>query len=395
MFWRRSRIYADAAAATPLGPAARKEFARLLGLFANPSALHHEAVVAKKELERARTRVAKSIGAHPDEIIFTASGTEANNLALHGVEGHAVTVAIEHPSVLEPLRARGEVSEVGVDEKGVVFPNAILSAVRPDTAIISVQLVNSEIGAIQPVREIAKSLRRGRENASSSLTVGPAAPALRSSEAFSRPLFHTDASQAPLWMDIKVEALGVDLMTLDGQKILGPKGVGCLYVRRGVRLKPLLRGGGQERGLRSGTENVAAAASFAATLEWAQQGALRRARTTALVRDFLWHEIQRLIPDSQLNGPETQGARVANNLNISIPGLDGEMAVVSMDALGVAVSTRSACATGQEGSHVIAALGPKARPREAVRITLLPNATRSEARRIAAALLETAERYRR
>jgi cysteine desulfurase len=379
--FRRRRVYADAAASTPLSRRARREMLRLLGVYGNPGALHSEAIAAKAELERARARVAAAIHAHADEIVFVSSGTEANNLALGGVlasqesPAHAITSAIEHASVLGPLRAADvELTEVGTDAEGLVFPNAVVSAIKPNTMLVSVQLVNSEVGTIEPVREIAQGLRRAKHKI----------------------YFHTDASQAPLWMNIDVEKLGVDLMTLDGQKILGPKGVGCLFVRRGTPLSPVMLGGGQERGLRSGTENIALAGAFAVALEDAQARAAKNTQQAAGVRDFLWAEIQKQIPGAALNGPSFAN-RAPNNLNISIPGLDAQMAVLSMDALGVAVSTRSACSAGQEEpSHVIKALGtPAELVGTALRITLLPGAKRGEARRLVRSLVETAARYRK
>lgn len=389
MFWK-NRIYADAAAATPVSARAGRELVRLLRVYGNAGAIHREGVEAKKELEKARRSIASSIHAHPDEIIFTASGTEGNNLAIQGLirpllrEGgtaHAVTSAVEHQSVLEPLRALGAeglaLTEVGVDAEGLVFDNAVLDAVRPDTVFVSVQLVNSEMGAIEPIKEIAKNLRRIKDR---------------------KVFLHTDASQAPLWMEVDVEKLGVDLLTLDAQKVLGPKGIGVLYIRRGTPIEAVLHGGKQESGLRGGTENVPQAASFAVALADAKRGVERRAKKIAEVRDYLWSEIVRLLPDAVLNGPQLAGGkRVANNLNISIPKLDAEMAVVSLDALGVAASTRSACTIGDdEPSHVIKALGVSAEMAgTAIRLTLLPGATRRQARRIAEALKETADRYRR
>ncbi len=393
MFWLKKRIYADAAAATPLSGAARKELTRLLGLYGNAGALHKEGVEAKKELERARASVAASVGAHADEIVFTASGTEANNLALHGLlrpmllqdgEVHAITCAIEHQSVLEPLRALEReglyVTTLEVDKEGLVDAEALRGALNEETALVSVQLVNSEVGTIEPVRELAKVLRKNNKKI----------------------YFHTDASQAPLWVDINVEKLGVDLMTLDAQKVLGPKGIGALYVRRGTPVEPILWGGKQEQALRGGTENVPQAGAFAVALADAQKGTEDRAKHMTAVRDYLWSEIKKLIPDAILNGPsmhtnqDRPGFRVANNVNVSIPGLEAEMAVVSLDALGVAASTRSACTIGSaEPSHVIKALGiPQEMAGTAIRLTLLLGATRSQMHRIASALKETASRYR-
>jgi cysteine desulfurase len=392
MFWKR-RIYADAGAATPLSKRAQKEFVRLLSVYGNAGALHQEAQTAKKEIEKARKSIAASIGAHADEIVFTASGTEGNNLAIHGVirkllqkheSLHAITISIEHQSVLEPLRALKhegvETTEVKVDGEGLVFPNAITDAVRPNTVFVSVQLVNSEVGTIEPLKEIAKEIRRVRTSrGEGGLPI----------------YFHTDASQAPLWVAIDVEKLGVDLMTLDGQKVLGPKGVGALYIRRGVPLEPILWGGKQEQGLRGGTENTPQIGSFALALADAKAGIVRRVKYTADVRDYLFAEIKRLLPDAIMNGPSIPN-RVANNLNVSVPKLNADMAVIALDAEGVAVSTRSACNIGdEEPSHVIKAIGtPQELAGTAIRITLLPSATRRDAKRIAEALKSVADRYR-
>ena len=396
MFWFKKRIYADAAAATPLSGAARKELTRLLGLYGNAGALHTEGVEAKKELEKARKSIADSISAHADEIVFTASGTEGNNLALQGLlrpmllqdgEVHAITCAIEHQSVLEPLHALEReglyTTVLPVDAEGVVSAESLRDALNEETALVSVQLVNSEVGTIEPVRELAKVLRKNERKI----------------------YFHTDASQAPLWVDINVEKLGVDLMTLDAQKVLGPKGVGALYVRRGTPIEPILWGGKQEFALRGGTENVPQAGAFAVALPDAQSGVEERAQKTADVRDCCWAEIKKLIPGAILNGPiispsttlgTTRSSRVANNLSVSVPGLEAEMAVVSLDALGIAASTRSACTIGSaEPSHVIKALNvPSELAGTAIRLTLLPGATKAQARRIASALKETSSRYR-
>ncbi|HEV7449089.1 MAG TPA: cysteine desulfurase family protein [Candidatus Paceibacterota bacterium] len=401
MFWKK-RIYADAASATPLSARAKKELVRVLSMYGNPGALHQEALSAKKELDRARKTIADAIGAHPDEIVFVASGTEANNLALLGTlaprlrQGEklsAVTTTIEHQSVLAPLssleREGLAVVLVGVQPDGLVFPNAISHAVRPDTALVSVQLINSEMGAVQPARDIAKEIRRVRT--------------LRHAHDDSPLYFHIDASQAPLWVELKVEKLGIDMMTLDAQKILGPKGIGVLYIKRGTLIDPVIWGGGQEKGKRAGTENAPLAAAFAAALFDAQHKAAKNTKHTAAVRDYLFAEIKKVLPDVVLHGPfdSAQGkpgeSRVANNLNISVSGLDGQMAVIAMDAAGIAVSTRSACSTDdEEPSYVIEALGAdKKTAKEAIRITLLPDASYSDARRIAQALSEIATRYKK
>lgn len=394
--WFQKRVYADAAAATPLSKNATRELARLLGVYGNAGALHKEGVAAKKELEKARAMIAGAIGAHHDEIVFTASGTEGNNLAIQGVlrpmllehgELGAITCAVEHQSILEPLRAMEReglvLTELPVDAAGKVDPKAVREAINETTVFVSIQWVNSEVGTTQPIKEIAKEVRRIRkERGENGLPI----------------YFHTDASQALLWLKMGVESLGVDLATLDGQKVLGPKGIGALYIRRGTPIEPLFFGGSQEFNLRGGTPNVPLAGSFAVALKDAAEGAEARATGVGEVRDYLAQEIRTLLPDMMMNGPAIEsGDRVANSLNISIPRLDAEMAVISLDALGVAASTRSACNIGdEEPSHVISALGvPRELAGTAIRLTLLPDATRADARRIAKALKETADRYRR
>ena len=277
---------------------------------------------------------------------------------------------------MEPLRALKrdglELTELPVDREGFVSPKELAENIKDNTVFILIQFINSEVGTVQPIKEIAKEIRKSGKKI----------------------YLHCDASQAPLWMKMNVEQLHVDLMTLDAQKILGPKGVGALYIKRGTPIEAVMRGGWQERGLRGGTENVPLAGAFAAALQDARSGAEKRARKIGAVRDYLWNEIKKLLPDAILHGPRI--ARVANNLNVSIPGLDGDMAVIAMDAVGIAISTRSACSTGDEKpSHVLKALGTSDKSvKEAIRITLLPDATRAEARRIASGLADVVSRYR-
>ncbi|HVV39313.1 MAG TPA: cysteine desulfurase family protein [Candidatus Paceibacterota bacterium] len=388
----KNRIYADAAAATPVSRPVLKEMRRLLGLFGNPSALHAEAVAAKNELERARESIAATIGAHADEIIFTSGGTEANNLAIFGTlrrllrvgeDVHAITTAIEHSSVLEPLRALQKegllLTELPVDEQGLVSYKSLREALTDKTFFVSVQMVNSEVGTIQNIRELAKEVRHARKVRETERAV----------------YFHTDASQAPLWLKIGVEQLGVDLLTLDAQKMLGPKGAGVLFARRGVRLEPHIYGGGQEAGRRSGTENVLLAGACAIALREAQQSVEARAEKTAAVRDYLLQHIEKAILGVTLNGAVGK-LRAPNNLNISIPQLNGDMAVVALDAQGVAISTRSACDTEDESpSHVLSAIGiSSTKAKNSIRITLLPGATKGQARSVAKALVKAVALYR-
>ncbi len=392
MFWKRSRIYMDAAAATPLSPEVYTRFIEALTQYGNPGALHTEGVRAKELLEGARKEAAVALHAHADEIVFTGSGTESNNLAIFGAVGdvsadkiHIITSSIEHPSVLEPIRAferRGaKVTYLPVDAEGLIALSALKEAIVDETRLISVGLINSEIGTIQDVRGIAKIIRDVRK------TRVNAAPLL----------LHLDAAQAPLWLKLNVEQLHPDLLTLDAQKMMGPKGAGLLYVRRGVSLQAHLLGGGQERGLRSGTENAAAASALARALTRAQEVCEKNTANVAEVRDALFDAIKKQIPEAIVNG--SLESRVANNCNVSVPGLIGERAVLALSAWGVAASTRSACAAkDQELSHVIRALeageGGVARARSAVRFTLLPDATVSDARHAATLLAKAAAQFR-
>ncbi|HYF12762.1 MAG TPA: cysteine desulfurase family protein [Candidatus Paceibacterota bacterium] len=393
--WRK-RVYADAAGATPLSSRARAELIRLLELSGNPSALHKEGAEAKRELDHARESVAQTIGAHADEIIFTSGGTEANNLAIFGSlrralrEGekvHAITSAIEHSSVLEPLRALAkegiELTELSVDAEGVVNRRELRDAITPHTKLVSIQMINSEIGTIQNIKELAREIRHARSER--------APNAARES---SKILFHTDASQAPLWLAIRVEKLGVDMLTLDAQKIMGPKGVGLLFVRRGIELTPLIYGGGQERGSRSGTENVPLIGALAVALKEAQEKAIERSEHTFNVRSIALNEIKTRIPDAHVNGPIGE-MRAPYNLHISIPDLDGDMAVIALDREGVAASTRSACDSNAEApSHVLEAIRAPY-PKNSIRITFLPEATEKDALDLAKNLEEITRRYRR
>lgn len=389
MFWKERRIYADAAAATPLSPRVKRELVRLLTVYGNPGALHQEALEAKRELDSAREVTATAIGAHPDEIVFTSGGTEGNVLAIEGTlrpllrkgSVHAITTCIEHSSVLELLRALQveglALTELPVNSAGRISLQDLEAAITPQTALVSIQFINSEIGTIQAIKDIAKVIRHARKTFGTTI------------------VFHCDASQAPLWKTIRVDTLGVDLLTLDGQKILGPKGVGALYVRRTAALEAQQRGGNQERGLRSGTENVPLIGAFAVALHDAQKNEDAANKRIAKIRNTLLQEILRHLPDVVLNGA-VGDERAPNNLNISVPHLDGQMAVIALSREGVAASTRSACDTNVEApSHVLQALGVQEELMQcAIRITLLPSATTRDAKRIAQILAHVAKRYR-
>jgi cysteine desulfurase len=377
------RIYLDHAATTPVHPDVLAAMLPLFGEVAyNPSSLHAEGRAARAALDGARDTVARLLGAKRKEIAFTGSGSEADNLALMGVARrlrergrHIVVSAIEHHAVLhacDALRGEGfEVTIVPVDARGLVDPAAFTAALRADTVLASIMYANNEIGTVQPIAQLAATAReRGV-------------------------LFHTDAVQAPGYLALDVRALRVDLLSISAHKFYGPKGVGVLYVREGVELEPVVRGGGQEFGRRSGTENVAGIVGLARALELASDGWERRAEATAALRDRLETSLLAAIPGAMVNG---RGApRLPNNLSLAIPGADSEQLLVRLDLEGVAVSAGSACTSGAlEPSHVIAAIGTD--PEQAfgvIRLSLGRTTTAAQIERVAGMLPHIAEQLRR
>jgi len=340
---RKKNIYLDTAAATPLDSRALAAMRPYwLKSFANPSSIHYAGTVARRAVEEARAKVAQALETHSSEIIFTSGGTEANNLAIFGVahqfainhkqSGHIITSTIEHTSVLEPCRqlerVGWQVTYLPVNADGLVEPNVLTKALRPETALVSIGYANNEIGVIQPIRELAKVIRRAAR----------------------RPYFHIDACQAPRFLTCRVPTLGVDMMTVNSDKIYGPKGVGALFARHSLELSPLIFGGGQERGLRSGTENVAGIVGFAVALELCEKLREKESIRLTKLRDYFIDHLLRL-PHAKLNG--AREARLPNNVNVSFGDADSEFVVLNLDVAGVAVSTGSACSTyGKGESHV-------------------------------------------
>lgn len=336
------RVYFDHNATTPLAPEVEAAVAGGMRTFGNPSAIYREGKRARGEMERARRSAALLVNATARRIHFTGGGSEANNLALKGAvfraeesRRHIVTSAIEHPSVLAVCRwleGRGySVTYLGVDGEGRVRSEDLQRAVTEKTCLVSVMLANNETGALQPLRELAAIARKRGA------------------------LVHSDAVQAAGKIPVDVEDLGVDLLTLSGHKFHGPKGVGVLYVRRGVELDPLVHGGGQERGLRSGTENVPAVIGIGRAAELALSGLPSMERVRAL-RDRLEEELRRLVPGARLNGPGEE--RLPNTLNMTLPGIRGESLVLALDQRGIALSSGSACHAGvPEPSHALLAMG--------------------------------------
>lgn len=368
-------IYLDNNATTPVLPEVREAMLPFLGeLFGNPSSGHSFGRAVKNKIEEAREQVAHLIGAHPSEIIFCSGGTEADNLALKGVVGlhtadgtwKVVVSAIEHSAVLNTARHLGKsgyrLSVIGVDEAGIVSPDAFSAEMDGSTAVVSLMHANNETGAIQPVAAVAEVARRR------GIPV------------------HTDAVQSLGKIPVNVDALGVDLLSLSAHKIYGPKGVGALFVRRGTRLYPLFTGGSHERGLRAGTENVAGIIGLGVACEIAGKSLADTSVRTARLRDELQRRIFEAIPRVRLNGhPEL---RAPNTLNVGFAGADGEALQIRCDMEGIAVSTGSACASGSvEPSHVLLAMGiPHESLRGSLRFSLGRSTTPEEIDRVMARL---------
>lgn len=375
-------IYLDYNATTPIDPrvreAMRPYFEREFG---NPSSGHAYGRRAAEAVERARGQVAKLIGARPDEIVFTGCGSESNNLAIKGVvlpallaadaagrPPHVVTSAVEHPAVLEPCRflqrAGCDVTVVGVDRTGLVDPDDVARALdaHPATQLVSVMHANNEVGAIEPIAEIAAACKRRGA------------------------LLHTDTAQSVGKMPVRVKELSVDLLTIAGHKVYAPKGIGALYVRRGVKLEPVIHGAGHEGGRRAGTENVPYIVGLGQACELAAAGLKQHKQQLRAMRDRLFELLrERLGDELVLNGhPER---RLPNTLNVNFPGMSGQEVLDA--APEVAASTGSACHSGQVTlSPVLAAMGvPPELGRGAVRLSVGRFTTEEEIDRAAAALL--------
>lgn len=381
------RIYLDHAATTPLDPLVLEAMLPYLTtVTGNPSSVHREGREARKGLDTARREVAAVLGARPVEIVFTASGSEADALAIRGVVEassprlpHVVTSAIEHHAVLHTVQAlerqgRCRATYVPVDAEGFVDPDAVAAAVTDDTVLVSVMYANNEVGTIEPVAEIARAVKRRNP----------------------RVLVHTDAVQAAGALDLDVNRLGVDLLSLAAHKFYGPKGVGALYVRDGVRLAPLVLGGAQERNRRAGTENVAGAVGLAAALRLAHAERDARNRHCARLRDRLLLEIPARIPGVRVNGPRDGAARLPNNVNCSIAGIEIEALLLGLDLAGIAASNGAACTSGSlEPSHVLTAMGvPDELARTSLRLTLGKDTSEADIERVLAVLPPLVARLR-
>ncbi len=346
----------------------------------NPGSIHEEGIEAKKKLENARGVVARTLNAHRDEIIFTSGGTEGNNLAIQGVvlacralDGkklpHIVTTNIEHPSVLQTfklMKERGlaQISIVPVEANGIVDPEKIKKEIKENTVLVSVMYANNEIGTIQPIKEIAKEIRHWRKGKSDfsghriSLLKNSSVPApsrLQVPDNSLFPFLHTDAVQAANYLDLDVEKLGVDLMTLSGSKIEGAGRVGVLYKRKGTLISNIFGGGDQEFGLRPGTPNLSEIIKFGIALDAVNKIKEKEVKRLATLRDYFFAQLKKSDFTFLTNGDLEK--RLPNNINITVPNIPSDLLVIELSAKGIMASAKSACKSGEPGaSYVIEAI---------------------------------------
>jgi cysteine desulfurase len=381
-------VYLDHAGTTPLDPKVLEAMVPYFTQhFGNPSSLHSVGQEARYALDEARERVAGVLNCRPREIVFTAGGTESDNAAIHGVAtalhetgNHIVTSSVEHHAVLHScqyLESQGfEVTYLSVDADGMVQPEAVYNAINERTTLVTIMYGNNEIGTINPISEIAKSVKKRAEELSRTI------------------VFHTDAVQAAGYLSLDVVELGVDLLSLSGHKFHGPKGTGVLYIKRGSPYLPLIHGGGQERERRSGTENIPGIIGLSLALEAADATREETSQHCAVLRDQIIESVLQRIPGSRLNGLATQ--RLPNNANFSFTGVEGEPILLGLDMAGIAASSGSACSSGSlEPSHVLLALGQSAEiARGSLRLTLGRDNTEEEVEYLLGVLVDLVQRLR-
>lgn len=336
-------IYLDHAAATPLDPKVLKAMLPYFSDdFYNPSAPYAPAIQVRRSYDEAKANIARTLGAKADELIMTAGATESINLAFAATNGHVVTANVEHHAVLAAAKERNH-TLVAADERGVVTAEAVAAAITPETTLVSIALANNELGTIQPLRDIAELVKQER------------AQRLRNND--HTPLYlHSDASQGVGQLDVNVARLGVDLLTVNAAKVYGPKQVGLLWAASHVVITPTIVGGGQERGLRSGTENVAGVIGFAKAMELASDHRKFESHRLAGLRDRLQASLLSAFPGAVVSGHQKH--RLSGHLHISFPHLDAERVLFALESRGVLVATGSACAANKgTRSHVLNAIG--------------------------------------
>ena len=381
-------VYLDHAGTTPMDPKVLEAmlpfFSRLYG---NPSSLHTVGQEARYALDEARERVAGVLHCRAREVVFTGSGTESDNAAIHGAASalletgnHIITTSVEHHAVLHScqyLENQGfDITYLPVDSYGMVSADSVYSAITDRTTVVSVMYANNEIGTINPIAEIAQSVHKRAEELRRTIVV------------------HTDAVQAAGFLDLDVRRLGADMLSLSGHKFYGPKGTGVLYIRRGTPYLPLILGGGQERERRSGTENIPGIVGLSVALEAADAQREESSGHCLALRDRMTQYILENVPSTRLNGHSVQ--RLPNNVNFSFEGVEGEPILLGLDMAGIAASSGSACSSGSlEPSHVLLALGQSAElARGSLRITLGRENSQEEVEYVLATLVDLVAQLR-
>ena len=359
-------IYLDNAATTRTKPEVVEAMLPYFSeLYGNPSSVYEFSTASKKAVNHARETIAKSLGAKTNEIYFTAGGSESDNWALvataeaYGAKGkHIITSKIEHHAILhtcEYLEKRGfEVTYLDVDEEGVVNPEELKKAIRPDTILISIMFANNEIGTIEPIKEIGAIAREHGI------------------------LFHTDAVQAYAHVPINVDEYNIDMLSSSGHKLNGPKGIGFLYIRTGVKIRSFIRGGAQERKRRAGTENVPGIVGYGKAAELAMASLEERSKKESSLRDYLIERVTKEVPFTKVNGSRTN--RLPNNVNFCFRFIEGESLLIKLDMAGICGSSGSACTSGSlDPSHVLLAIGlPHEIAHGSLRLTLSEDNTKEE-----------------
>ena len=368
-------IYLDYAAATPVADGVLAAMQPYFSeKFYNPSSPYAPAVEVRREYEQAKRLLAQSFGAKGDELIITAGATESVNLAFAQVSGHVVVSAIEHPAVLESAKLHDN-TLVAPDKNGRITPESIAAAIRPDTEFVSVALANNELGTVQPLRKIAALLDVEKQNRQEQGNTTPL-------------LFHTDGSQGFGQIDVNVARLGVDLLTLNSGKMYGPKQVGLLWAKPSVRLKAVIVGGGQERGLRSGTENVAGVIGFQAAAAWAAKHQSSEHDRLYELRDLLEKNLTAAFSEAVVLGSKKH--RLPGHLSIAFPDIDAERLVFLLETKGIFVATGSACSANKNtASHVLKAIGLEDRLiNGSLRLTLGRHTTKEQITRASEEIIE-------
>jgi cysteine desulfurase len=425
--FKENRVYLDHAGSTPISKKAEQALVTFLSLYGNPSGIHKEGTQSGLLLDKARALCAKALNAHAYEIYFTGSGTESCNLAILGTYNafiknnpgkipHIITTNIEHPAVLEPIHhleknKLAHVTYLQADKDGMINHKEIKALLTEETMLVSVMYANNEIGTILPIKEIGRAIEEWKKENNKTYT--------------SYPYFHTDACQAGNYLNMDVVRLRTHLVTLNASKVYGPKGIALLYKREGIQVDPIILGGGQERGLRSGTENAPAAYAFGVALEEATT--MRESESVRLreIRDYFkllaekeipsmrfygaWDEYKQKAEDGKWKAEESPKdkkleaagyqlkaeLRLPNNINCRIPGISSEEMILRLDAKGFAVSHKSACASSEtDGSYVILALGEsEMAAKENLRITLGRATAKHHMKDLVTAMKEIAEKY--